>query len=180
MEESRQPRFYVDGMLGKLGSYLRCMGYDAAHEPERSTATRIERANREERVFLTRNRRLPHHHPLPARSFVVQAADPLAQLREVCEAFGLEARLLFTRCIRCNVPLTPIGREEVCGRVPGVVYRSYRSFYQCPSCGTLFWKGSHVRNTCRKLGLADASEPGQSEGLASEEEGEGCEPVERG
>jgi uncharacterized protein with PIN domain len=32
------------------------------------------------------------------------------------------------------------------------------SFYTCPQCGTVFWKGSHVRNTCRKLRLPSAEE----------------------
>ena len=44
------------------------------------------------------------------------------------------------------------------GRVPGAVLERYRRFFECPACGTLFWKGTHVENTCRKLGVEDASE----------------------
>lgn len=158
MDAPDRPRFAVDRMLEKLGSYLRCLGFDAAFEAGCSTATLIERADGEGRVFLTRNRHLAHHRPLPDRSLVLRSDHPVEQLGEVRAAFGLGEERLFSRCIRCNQPLDEARREEVRSRVSEVVFRRYETFFRCPSCGTVFWKGSHVQNTCRKLGLADASE----------------------
>jgi len=153
-----RPRFVVDGMLEKLGRYLRCAGWDAVGDSQLSTASRVEIANRDGRVFLTRNRRLRHHHPLPLLERRIVSDDPVEQMREVLALWPLEPQLVFTRCIRCNVELEQVEREAVRALVAPRVFEHYRRFFRCPECATVFWKGSHVRNTCRKLGLPDASE----------------------
>jgi len=153
-----RPRFVVDGMLEKLGRYLRCAGWDALGDADLSTASRVELANRDGRVFLTRNRHLRHHHPLPLREQRIVAGDPVEQMREVLALWPLERELLFTRCVRCNVELDEIEREAARARVAPRVFERYRRFFRCPACATVFWKGPHVRNTCRKLGLPDVSE----------------------
>ena len=43
--------------------------------------------------------------------------------------------------------------KAVHDRVHPNVYAHYQEFTTWPHCGTVFWKGSHVRNTCRKPGL---------------------------
>ena len=154
------PRFAIDAMLVKLGRYLRCLGYDAEWWIDASLATRIERADAEGRVLLTRNQNIGPQQPTPERLLFVRGDDPVDQLWQVVGELGLEReRYLFTRCIRCNVPLAEIDKSaEVAARVPANTFATYRRFYTCPSCGTIFWKGSHVRNTCRKLRLPDAAE----------------------
>lgn len=44
------------------------------------------------------------------------------------------------------------------GRVHPNVLSRYADFYTCPRCGTIFWRGSPVRNTCRKLALPPPSD----------------------
>ena len=152
-------RFALDHMLVKLGRYLRCLGYDATWDPETSTAELVRRANAEGRLFLTRNRHLEHHHPLPARGHVVAANDPAEQVHELVRALGLDPTArLFTRCVRCNLPLVPLdpGSPRLAA-LPARVRARHRRFETCPGCGTVFWRGSHVTNTCRKLGLPDAA-----------------------
>jgi uncharacterized protein with PIN domain len=148
-----RPRFLVDHMLGKLGRYLRVLGYDVEEEPGLSTAALVLCADAEGRVFLTRNRRLVHEH-VPHRWLLIEDDDPVRQLSATIDAFGLDpyARL-FSRCIRCNVELDELPRDAVPSSVPARVRERYRRFYACPECGTVFWKGTHVRNTCAKLGL---------------------------
>ena len=147
-------------MLVKLAHYLRVLGCDAACDLEASLATRIERADREGRVFLTRNHRVGPQQRAPARMLVLRSEDPLEQLRDVIATAGIEPReRLFSRCIRCNLPLEEIAKDaSVAARVPERVFASYERFWCCSRCATVFWKGSHVRNTCRKLGLPDVSE----------------------
>ena len=153
-------RFMVDHMLVKLGKYLRVLGYDATWDPRLRTHELILRANREARVFVTRNTRLPDQYPPVDRLVTVRATDPVEQLREVSAELGCAFQpQLFSACIRCNVPLVPVpDKSAICDRVHPNVYARYEHFFRCPSCGTVFWKGSHVRNTCRKLGVEDASE----------------------
>jgi len=155
-----EPRFQVDAMLLKLGKYLRCLGYDAAWNEHASTRDAARRAETDGRVLVTRNTRLGEEIPSPALSVVLSDDDPVRQLAILIDEFGLETQArLFTRCIRCNVVLEPCTDAELLReRVPANVLRLYRAFYRCPACSTVFWKGSHVRNTCRKLGLEPPEE----------------------
>jgi hypothetical protein len=87
----------------------------------------------------------------------------------VARAFGLNLESgLFTQCIKCNLPLAPVAEKSaIRERVHPNVYARHAAFFTCPGCGTVFWKGSHVRNTCRKLGVADISDrPEQQAGSA--------------
>ncbi len=150
------PRFLVDGMAVRLGKYLRCLGYDAAWDPAAPTRALARRAAEEDRVLLTRNGHAGEEWTPPPRWLLLAAEDPVAQLREVVGALDLApGARAFTRCIRCNVPLRRVPREQV--RAPRGVLARHERFWTCPSCGTVFWHGSHVANTCRKLGVAPPS-----------------------
>jgi hypothetical protein len=148
------PRFLVDGMLIRLGKYLRCLGHDAAWDARARTRDLARRAGAEGRVFLTRNTRLGTEIEPPPRWVAITSDDPVEQLREVERSLGLALDTHpFTRCIRCNVELRPALPEEVEARVLPAVQARQRLFFTCQSCGTVFWLGSHVANTCRKLGV---------------------------
>lgn len=153
MAEPSDMLFMVDHMLIKLGKYLRVLGYDADWDTSVRTHELIRRANAETRIFLTRNRHLADRYPAPDRSITISSVKPTEQLAQVVGETGLDQfSRLFSRCIRCNLPLDTIeDKSEIGGMVHPNVYACYQQFYRCPGCGTVFWKGSHVRNTCRKL-----------------------------
>jgi len=155
MTETPHIRFMVDHMLLKLGKYLRILGYDAEWDKSLRTHELIKRANAEERVFLTRNTRLPDQYPAPALLITISSIDPVEQLAQVARQEGLDTRrFLFSKCIRCNIALTAVpDKRDIESRVHPNVYERVEQFYRCPSCGTVFWKGTHVRNTCAKLGI---------------------------
>ena len=153
------PRFLVDGMAVRLGKYLRCLGYDAEWEPGAGTAALARRARAEDRILLSRNTRLGQEIEPPPRWLPLAGEDPVEQLGQVARAFGLDTEeRLFTRCIRCNVELDAARPEDVAARVIEPVRARHRLFFACPRCGTVFWRGSHVANTCRKLGLEPPEE----------------------
>ena len=162
MDIAGRTQFAVDHMLVKLGKYLRILGYDAAWAPAVPTQELILQANREGRVFCTRNRRIAHEYPPPDRLLELASDDPVNQLRQVIDVCRLDPQArLFSRCIRCNRELYPVpAKELVRDLVHPHVYARHDRFYRCPACGTVFWRGSHVRNTCRKLGLAPPEEGG--------------------
>ena len=150
-----QPVFMVDHMLIKLGKYLRVLGYDAEWQKNLRTHELITRANIEGRYFLTRNRHIAHQYPAPTQMIVLSETDPVKQLAALDSVVRLDFETgVFTRCIRCNVPLSTVpDKASIEPMVHPRVYMSFDRFFTCPSCWTVFWKGSHVRNTCRKLGL---------------------------
>lgn len=142
-------------MVIRLGKYLRVLGCDVVWDRRLRTHELIGLANREGRIFLTRNGKLAAQYPPVEQVHVLSATDPVVQLREVVAAFGLDVRgALFTRCIRCNVVLMPVAdKAQIRARVHPNVYARHAEFFTCPVCGTVFWHGSHVTHTCRKLGL---------------------------
>ena len=150
-----QPKFMVDHMLIKLGKYLRILGYDAIWRKDIRTHELIRRANAEGRIFLTRNTRLPHQYPDPESVVFVREMDPVRQLHALAARLKLDlGSRLFSRCIRCNIELIPVeDKGTIRAAVHPNVFVRYDRFFTCPSCGTVFWKGSHVVNTCRKLEL---------------------------
>ena len=150
-----RPVFLADHMAVKLGKYLRIAGFDVIWDTTVRTHELILRANREGRVFLTRNRHLPYAYPQPDRLWLLDSADPVEQLREVATGWGLNVEdRLFTRCIRCNVTLDKVpDKGAIRNRIHPNVYARYEQFYHCPRCGTVFWRGSHVQNTRCKWGL---------------------------
>ncbi len=145
----------VDHMLIKLGKYLRILGYDAEWNFQQRTHELILKANLEGRIFVTRNTRLPHQYPAVSQLMVLTENDPQAQLQLVIEQYKLDAQSeLFSKCIRCNVLLESVqDKETIREKVHPNVLARYDQFFSCPRCGTVFWHGSHVRNTCRKLKL---------------------------
>jgi len=149
------PAFMMDHMLIRTGKYLRICGFDAEWQRGVRTHELIRRANAEERVFVTRNRHIGDSYPAPRALLVLTTADPVAQFREILAACHLDPRPgLFRKCIRCNRWLKPLADRELArGRVPPDVLKRQKRFWSCPACGTVFWHGGHVRNTCRKLGL---------------------------
>ena len=147
--------FMVDHMLIKLGKYLRIIGCDAAWDRQVRTHALITKANAEGRIFLTRNTHIAEQYPHPAGLFVLYETDPVEQFQIVVAEFRLDPlKRLFSKCICCNVFLEKVSdKEKIRAFVHPNVYARFDSFFSCPKCGTVFWKGTHVANTCRKLGL---------------------------
>lgn len=157
MKPDAEPRFAMDRMVERVGKYLRIIGCDAVWDPGLRPHDLIALSNRDGRVFVTRNRRIPAEYPRPERLHTLAAADPVGQFRELVAAFSLDTRArLFAKCIRCNLFLEEVAdRSAVASEVHPRVLAEQRRFFRCPACGTVFWFGSHVRNTCRKLGLPE-------------------------
>jgi uncharacterized protein with PIN domain len=138
-------RFLADGMLGRLGRWLRILGIDCADAGEVSDAELLRRAAREERTILSRDRALPG-----GAVHLVASEELREQLREVLRAFALEGELRpFTRCSRCNEPLRAAAEEEVVARVPPRVLARQSAFYECPACRRVYWEGSHTERMRR-------------------------------
>ena len=147
-----EPHFLVDGMLIKLGRYLRVLGYDATWHRDEHGLALAERAAFEQRLFITRNQRLLHQGPLPGTVLLLDATEPVAQLFELRRRTRIGDKASFTRCIRCNTELDELPPGAQPPDAPSGVRRRYHRFFRCPACHSVFWRGTHVRNTMNKIG----------------------------
>ena len=139
----REPRFVADTHLGKLARHLRMAGFDTLYGNDWDDARIVALSNRERRTILTRDRAMLRRRDVE-RGCCVRALESEAQLAEVVRRLQLESRLApFTRCRECNTILEETSSEAVLERVPERVRALYARYKRCPSCGRVYWEGSH-------------------------------------
>ncbi len=139
----RVPRFVCDVHLGKLSGFLRLLGFDTAYANHLDDEALLAISLAESRILLTRDRGLLKRRELTHGSFV-RSTRPKEQLKEVVARFSLQGLVKpFSLCMACNRPLTPADRSDVAERVPPLVAALYAEYAECPSCGRVFWKGTH-------------------------------------
>ncbi|HOM28522.1 MAG TPA: Mut7-C RNAse domain-containing protein [Deltaproteobacteria bacterium] len=134
------PSFACDRNLGRLAKWLRLMGFDTLYlrddDPHRLLGAALSG-----RIVLTRRRALRGRPGV----VVVERDRALDQVREVVSSLGLEGPLdAFSRCSLCNEPLVEETPEGVSGLVPDHVLATRDRFARCPSCGRVYWKGTHL------------------------------------
>ena len=136
-------RFLATQDVGRLARWLRLMGYDTARAEGASLSELYRRAYHEQRIVLTRNRRIGASCVFR----VVQLTSPSleGQLRQVVRELSLaiDDEALFTRCDVCNVPVESIEKRRVKDRVPPYVYQTQETFSTCPSCRRIYWAATH-------------------------------------
>lgn len=147
----RKPAFILDVHLGKLARLLRLFGFDALYRNDLDDPEIIDISVEEGRVILTRdvgilkNRRVTH-------GYWVRNTDPEEQLKEVISRFQLEGAVrVFSRCMNCNGELKPVEKNEVEHLLEPETCRHFDTFFQCGSCGQVYWKGSHFDKLQEKI-----------------------------
>lgn len=141
--------FIADINVAGLGRLLRILGFDTLFDPGLDDGTIVTIANDERRVILSRDRNLLKRR-LARYGTLVRSDRPWLQLEEIVGLWGLAPLCRpFSRCVRCNTLLVAIEKEKVMDQIEPMTCLFYDSFRICPSCGKIFWRGSH---TTRILG----------------------------
>lgn len=146
------PRFIADVMLGSLSRWLRILGCDVVYDSQADDAALVERAVKEDRVILTRDRRLVERRQ--ARNHLLIDSERLdEQILQVLESSpeALDRKRFFGRCLRCNRNLVELSAEEAVSRVPPYVARTQERFRRCPSCDRVYWRATHVERMLARL-----------------------------
>jgi hypothetical protein len=132
-------KFIADVMLGRLGRWLRLLGYDTVIAPEVLSDTEIlQRAIKEKRALLTRDKQLYQRARKKVRAHYFKSRGVKNELKEAVKAFRL--RVSFpekTRCSICNSSL-----------------KKRNDFWICSGCNQTYWKGTHwkrIRQTIREI-----------------------------
>jgi len=142
-DETVEPRFVLDGHLGRLASHLRMLGldclYDNGYEDEELVDISVETG----RILLTRDRMLLMHKVI-TQGYLLRSLNSTEQLYEVVQRYGLVKWVKpFQRCMRCNHPLEPVSKEAVLHRLEPLTKKYFNDFRICPACKQVYWKGSH-------------------------------------
>jgi len=148
-------KFAADRMLGRLVKWLRVIGQDVTYGPHLTGYGLIRAARTENRLILTRDRRLKQKQP-PAFVFI-ESDHYRDQLRQVVRECGLQlGNDFFTRCLECNTVLQPTPKETLESAVPPYVFSSQEIFFSCPTCRRIYWPATHhqrMLDELRNLGL---------------------------
>lgn len=140
-------------MCGKLTTYLRMCGYDAAYALDRDVEADdrlLSIAREERRIIITRDRQLAAR---TENALLLESKAVVDQLRELRDAgFRLSLDATPTYCGACNGLLDRVPSGTVTpGHAPDP---GDEQVWRCRSCGQLFWKGSHweqVKKTLSEL-----------------------------
>jgi uncharacterized protein len=138
-----EPCFVLDGHLGRLNAYMRMLGSDCFYQNDYDDSALLRISLTEDRILLTRDRRLLMHKAL-RRGYLVRSPEPQHQLGEVVRHYGLQRWIRpFQRCLRCNHLLQPVEKESVLDRLEPRTKLYFDEFHICPACKQIYWKGSH-------------------------------------
>lgn len=136
-------RFILDVHLGKLSRALRMLGFDSSYENDYSDQAIADRAEKEQRIVLSRDVGLLKHKKI-SWGYWLRSQHPPEQLQEVVRHYKLHAAIRpFVRCLSCNGLIERVPKEEVADRLPPRTRQYFNEFFQCSSCGKIYWKGSH-------------------------------------
>lgn len=145
-------RFLCDEMLGRLCRYLRAAGYDAvlARSGTADSALIIQAQN-EGRWLLTHDRRMMEHRNAEKTVLLLPHGDTDELAGRLAERFGLHwTQNAFTRCLVDNTPFMEAPPEQL-GRIPPDACRPGEPARYCPTCGRVYWQGSHYRRMKERL-----------------------------
>jgi uncharacterized protein with PIN domain/sulfur carrier protein ThiS len=157
----RRLRFVLDVHLGKLCHHLRMLGFDTLYRNDCTRDVLVTIARGEDRILLSKDRMLLDGNAIEA-GYCVKSSDPREQLIEVLQRFDLwKSAHLFRRCLHCNTVLHSARKDTVIDRLPEKVREFYSDFTTCPSCGKIYWMGTHVEKMMEftRRVYAEAGEP---------------------
>ncbi|HUI89842.1 MAG TPA: Mut7-C RNAse domain-containing protein [Anaerolineales bacterium] len=146
-----EPRFVLDCHLGRLTAHLRMLGFDCLYENDYDDSRIAEIIQGEERILLTRDRRLLMRKAV-VHGYCPRSLDSFEQLMEVTRRFELKDRIQpFHRCLKCNHPLEAIDKALILERLEPLTRKYFEEFYTCPECQQIYWKGSHYEKMQKVL-----------------------------
>src|SRR5262249_30667217 len=135
-------KFIADVMVGKLARWLRILGFDVVYSNTFKDDEIVRMAEADERVILTRDTGIAAQR-LRVQCLLIESDDYKQQLRQVVAAFDLKSFSVFSRCLECNASLEDVDKEVVFERVAPYIYLTQDRFARCPSCGRVYWHGTH-------------------------------------
>lgn len=170
-------KLYVDAMLGKLGNYLRLLGFDTliaddiikdhqilakSIEEERILITRDkELYSIAKRVYREKEKTLPN---LPNNHLLIKNDDLTTQLATFFEHFnikvdqytwkGKDVPFVKSRCTKCNAEINQVEKADILDDIHSKTAKHYQIFFRCQNeqCQQIYWVGrAHWKNIIKTI-----------------------------
>ena len=112
-------RFIVDFNVGRLARWLRIMGHDVLFVPESEDAELVRLAQREGRAIITRDKLVMRRRAIASgrlSALLIRSERLDEQLRQVVEAYGLDAAEVSRVAWSATSPLQAVEREAAYGK----------------------------------------------------------------
>jgi len=139
-------QFITDGMLGKLTRWLRMLGHDVEYYRVADDKKLVWLAESQKRVLLTSDQKL-HQQMLKKGldTVLVNVSDDAQRLAILAKRYGFQLiiDLNISRCPKCNSSLAKVTKQKVLDKIPKMTSTYYTDFWECISCGQVYWQGSH-------------------------------------
>ncbi|MFH2070691.1 MAG: Mut7-C RNAse domain-containing protein [Elusimicrobiota bacterium] len=154
-----EPKFLVDFMLGRLAKWLRIMGCDSEYCRDTDRQKILCKSLQEKRVILTRDHNLSKKRAWELH--LIKSDFIEEQIRQVKSDFNIspDTGQILSRCTICNVPIMPIEKEKIKGRVPPFIYETHNDFSCCPKCNRVYWPGTHLNHVVKTLKVKNRDVP---------------------
>ena len=146
-------KFLVDQMLGTLAKWLRFSGIDTYYATQSIHDDELLHiAKKENRVLVTRDKELiirAQKRDIQVIPVFTRVLDE--QLKKVLIQTTVDSTQILSRCSLCNTQLISIVKEKVKDKVPDNVYQTNETFWICPTCHKIYWRGSHYDKILQKI-----------------------------
>jgi len=142
----RRNKFIADINLGDIVKYMRVLGFDLYYDPLLSTREIIEISKKENRIILTRSKKLLKFKDVTHGIFI-RPGTTTEQIRRIIDYLDIKDDIKsFSRCLRCNTLLKSVLKENILDRIPPKTKEFCDEYVQCQSCDKIYWKGTHFIN----------------------------------
>ena len=161
--EAHNVAFVADAMLGNIARKLRIFGFDTVYRAQVHDDEILKIGTEQDRVILTADKELFRRIvKVGARGVLVSSgASEFEALVHILMKNGITSvgmNGIGSRCSVCNGHLKQRTSDQVknddnnnCNNnddgviVPDKVIACHNQFFQCISCGKIYWEGGHVK-----------------------------------
>lgn len=164
MKENSSNLLYVDAMFGKLGHFLRILGFDTEiADPKLKDMEILEHILTVKRVLITRDRlfyeitqKRLQKEKLPKEMVLFLPVEELyKQIHGVFHHIRVKPEELLwidhnelnflPRCSLCNAPLTVVEKHKIISLISSGTASKFHHFWQCSNdnCKKIYWRGRH-------------------------------------
>ncbi|CAK93419.1 unnamed protein product (macronuclear) [Paramecium tetraurelia] len=158
IDDKQKMKFLVDAMLKKLATFLRNLGIDAEYNEKNDHQTIEQQAIAEQRVIITRDKKLYEKPQLKAPCFLL--SDNLnteQQFEEILKElqFQIYENKILSRCVKCNfdhvIQISPKTAQQYLDFKNNDSFGQIQVFWQCEKCLQVYWEGNQFKNSIQRF-----------------------------